>query len=186
MSQNLLIIRDVVAMLEQFESKPDSELIRHGYQKLESVKIHAEPNPAARLKVRAAASAAWIRMLNVTDAVLPADFDPEQTVPLKPELPAGQGGQPKYPPGTDPQTIRDQQDRSEYIKAITDHRNEQELYRVRMHLYRINEQLSESARNYFILAYQGTRPEQEELKKLLERGLKREDRKAAFLKYVRL
>jgi TfoX/Sxy family transcriptional regulator of competence genes len=184
MSNNEQIIKEVTALAEQFESKPDAELLRQAYQKLESVRPYAEPNPVNRLRLRAAASGLWIRLLNLIDTYLSADFDPEDTVPIRPELPKDGQGQ-EYPPGTDPQTIRDPQERSKLINATADHRKAQERYRLQMHLYRINEQLTESARNYFVLAYQSSKPEQEEFRTLIQAGIKRADRKAEFLKFVR-
>jgi hypothetical protein len=184
MGTNEQIIKDVTALAEQFDEKPDAELLRNAYQKLEGVRLHTEIRLENKLRMRAATSALWIRMLNRIDTYLPADFDPENAPGMQPTLPPAKSGQ-SYPPGTDPQTIRDPQDRSAYIKAITDHRNSQERYRLQMHLYRLNEQLTESARNYFVLAYQGTPQEQQELKMILQNGIKREDRKAEFLKFVR-
>lgn len=186
MATNEQILKEVSTLAEHFETRPDSELLRNAYQKLETIRPYMEQNPVAKLKIRASTSALWIRLLNLIDAHLPADFDPEKTVSLKPEFPQGPDGMPKYPPGTDPQTIKDPQERSAYMKTVSDHRKAQEGYRLSMHLYNLNEQLTESARNYFVLAYLGTKPEQQEFKSLLETGIKRADRKTEFLKFVRL
>ncbi len=185
MSNNEQIIKDVTTLTEQFESRPEAELLRQAYQKLEGIRFHTETRPEVRLKLRAATSGLWIRLLNLVDLHLPADFDPEQTVQVKPPQFKGRDGE-LYPPGVDPQTIRDPQERSAYIKTLTEHRRAQEAYRLRMHLYRLNDQLSESARNYFILAYLGTKPEQEEFRATIAAGIRRADRKAEFLRYVRL
>jgi len=184
MGTNDPIIKEVTALTEQFDSKPDAELLRRAYQKLEGIRLHIELRAEGRLRMRAATSALWIRMLNQIDAHLSADFDPENSPRIQPKLPPAKDGEP-YPPGTDPQTIPDPQDRSAFIKATADHRRSLESYRLQVHLYRLNEQLTESARNYFILAYQSTPQEQQELKMVLQNGIKRADRKAEFLKFVR-
>lgn len=184
MSKNNELLRDAAALIEEFSKGKEVEQLRLAYLKLEGVSIYEEANVASRYKARVTASGLWIKILNLIDENLSPDFDPDKTVAMSIMPPMTKQGV-QFPPGVEPLRLTDAEDRKKYELAIAENKKAQQRYKLELQLSQINNQIKESSRDYFVLAYQSTDADQQEFKMLINAEVKSTARKKSLLELVR-
>lgn len=180
MSNNELFLRETSTLIKSFNEKKDAEVLRLAYLKLDNVNVYKESNTAKRHQIRAATVILWVKIVNLIDENLPADFDPENTVPMKVQPDPGKDGI-GYTPGTDPLSIKDPIERAAYEKKIKDNRKAQALYQLNLQLSHINRPISNAMSRFIVLAYQNNEADQKEIKTVIDTTVKRADRKETLL-----
>lgn len=150
-------IAQASAGLEAFSKTKDIHELEQAVETLEEVDLWGIA-PERRLQARRSLLLNWSRALVALDAVKEPGFDLDKNVPST-RPPAVEG----YPPGVDPQAIRDPQARAQYEAALAASRRNRTRYRTQALAIELDERAIESAHRVLDRWYTASAADQKEL-----------------------
>ncbi len=183
MTENQKYLDDARGRIREFEAGLEPERLREAYMALENVSLAKEHVSKTRARLRTDSLSLWLGLLQILDHHLDPNFNPEDGPEELVQPPRTSDGV-VYPPGADPALIRDPRARAEYEKAIAANRAKVENYRLQIHLRRLDERITQRAKEFIRGSYRPASDDQEELKKAIEETIKDPGRKADLLKLL--
>lgn len=183
MTDNQKYLDEALARAKEFDLEMEPERLRQAYMALESVSLPAEPDPAARARLRESVLASWLRLIHTLDRLLDPEFDPNDVPELHVQPPPVPGGIVLLP-GADPALIPDPVARAKYEEAIAANRAKAVKYRLQVHLRRLDENIPPRAEAFIRGAYSPEPHDQTELRVAIEQAITHPPRKAALLRLL--
>lgn len=183
MNENQKYLNEAREFANQFEEKPEPELLKQAYLALENVLLLEEDQPNTRDRLRADALNLWLHLIQLLDRLLDPNFNPEDVPELAIQPPPTSQGV-VYPPGTDPALIDDPKARAEYKKAIADNEAKTAHYTLQTKLRRLDERITTRAEEFIRNFYTPAPGDQTELKTAIDKTIKNPHRKANLLKLL--
>lgn len=184
MTENEKYLKDAQKKVKEFETEAEPERLREAYMALENVVLEQEYDAKIRGRLRHECLQLWLKMVQILDARLDPNFDPEDVPDNLVQPPPTSKGV-VYPPGADPAVIDDPAARKEYEKAVAENNAKINNYRMQTYLGRLKDQIPPRAEEFIKNSYTSADADREELKAEIDAIIEKPERKAELLKLIK-